>query len=174
MAELIMPDTTEYHAFYQGYIEQMKDYSIPECLSIQGFLLEELLKTLEEDQLDQPMEEGKWTFNQVLGHILDTEKIMHYRILAICREPGIALTGFDQDAYVERGRFRGLETFQSTMNGILLNRNLLRFFLDGLDEDQTLLQGTIDGHPISVRALYFIICGHMQHHLYLLKRYLSG
>lgn len=173
MSDLIRPNPSEYNPFYQGYMDQMVGFSIQERLSIQSFLLEEVLDDLETDQVDQPMAEGKWTYNQAVGHLLDTEKIMHYRILAISREPGIALSGFDQDLYVAQGNFVGLDVFQSNLNGISLNRNLLRFFLDGLQNEQLLLSGTIDGHPMSVRALYYIICGHMQHHLLLFRQYLK-
>ncbi|MCC5937029.1 MAG: DinB family protein [Lunatimonas sp.] len=173
MPELIKPNPGEYNPFYQGYMDQMEGFSIQERLSIQSFLLMEVLDSLEADRVDQPMAEGKWTFNQAIGHLLDTEKIMHYRILAITREPGIALRGFDQDLYVDRGNFVGLEVFQANLNAISLNRNLLRFFLDGMQDDQVLLSGTVDGHPMSVRALYYIICGHMQHHLLLFRKYLQ-
>ncbi|WP_209330535.1 DinB family protein [Lunatimonas salinarum] len=174
MSALIRPNPGEYNPFYQGYMDHMEGFSIRERLSIQSFLLEEVLEALDAENVDKPMAKGKWTYNEAIGHLLDTEKIMHYRILSITREPGIALPGFDQDLYVASGNFIGLEVFHSNLNAIALNRNLLRFFLDGLNDEQLTLTGTVDGHPISVRALYYIICGHMQHHLLLFRQYLSA
>jgi hypothetical protein len=165
MPYITKPDLMEYKPFYQGYIDKMKTEILPEYFQEQVYLLERVYKDLSGNEIDVPQSPGKWSYNQLFGHLLDTEKIMHFRALMIARQPGIVLPGFDQDLYVLAGNFNGEMTFSATMQGIAANRHLIVSFLASIREEQLLNVGQVDGHPMSVRALLYIICGHMQHHL---------
>lgn len=173
MFSLSKPSIGEYKPFYQGYVEKAEDLSSSAQLIGQADELRSLVQNIDPLCIDKPLAVGKWTLNQTVGHILDTEKIMHYRALAIARDPGIELVGFDQDVYVEAAQFKGSETFYDSLEAIFLNRKLLSLFLKDLDVDMIRREGLVDGHPMTVRALVYIIYGHMQHHLGLLKGYLK-
>jgi hypothetical protein len=43
---------------------------------------------------------GKWSIQEIVAHIADTELVGGYRIRAILGAPGTPLIGFDQDAWV--------------------------------------------------------------------------
>jgi hypothetical protein len=49
--------------------------------------------------------EGKWTIKEVVGHLLDTERVYAYRLLRISRNDSTALPGFEETRYVPEGQF---------------------------------------------------------------------
>jgi len=165
MPHIGKPNPIEYKPFYQGYIDKVEGLSVPELLMEQVPHLNRVFEDLSEEELDVYPSPGKWSHNQVFGHLLDTEKIMHFRALMIARQPGVALPGFDQDLYVAAGNFTGKTVFEGSMKGIIANRKMILSFLETLHSEQLAYVGKVDGHPMSVRALIYIICGHMQHHL---------
>lgn len=165
MPHITKPNLTEYKPFYQGYMDKMAGTLHFDLLQTQVESLRRVYSSISENQIDMPQEQGKWSYNQLFGHLLDTEKIMHFRALMIARQPGVTLPGFDQDVYVAEGNFVGRTVFSESMDGLALNRQLIRSFLTSLTEKQLMHTGEVDGHSMSVRALIFIICGHMQHHL---------
>ena len=165
MPHIAKPNITEYKPFYQSYMDKMEKFILPEMVEEQVQLLERVYTDCSEKAIDEPLSPGKWSHNQIFGHLLDTEKIMHFRALMIARQPGVALPGFDQDLYVSAGNFTGKAAFSNSMEGIRANRKLILSFLETVREDQYVNVGEVDGHPMSVRALLFVICGHMRHHL---------
>lgn len=165
MPHIAKPNPMEYKPFYQGYIDKLEGLSMPELLMEQVPRLNRIVEDFSENEIDLSPEPGKWSYNQVVGHLLDTEKIMHFRALMIARQPGVALPGFDQDLYVAAGNFTGKDILWTSLKGIIANREGIVAFLDTLHEEQLVNIGEVDGHPMSVRALIYIICGHMEHHL---------
>jgi hypothetical protein len=165
MPHITQPNPIEYNPFYQRYIDRIKGFPVHDLLTQQIPLLFEVFEDVSEDEIDLPMSPGKWTYNQLVGHLLDTEKIMHFRALMIAREPGVSLPGFDQDRYVAEGNFTGIPALASSIKGIIANRKGILSFLETLRSEQLENVGEVDGHPMSARALIYIICGHMQYHL---------
>ncbi|WP_158859568.1 DinB family protein [Lunatibacter salilacus] len=165
MPHIAKPNPMEYKPFYQGYIDILEGLSVHELLIDQISRLNRVFEDLSEEEIDLTPVPGKWSYNQVFGHLLDTEKIMHFRALMIARQPVVALPGFDQDLYVAAGNFVGKEILSGSMKSIIANREGIVAFLDTLRSEQLEHLGEVDGHPMSVRALIYIICGHMQHHL---------
>jgi hypothetical protein len=49
---------------------------------------------------------GKWSVRQILAHLADDELVWGYRIRKILETNGVAIEGFDQDLWVERGRYK--------------------------------------------------------------------
>ncbi len=51
---------------------------------------------------------AKWTIKEVLGHVIDTERILAYRALCIARGDTTALPDFEQDDYIEGANFNAM------------------------------------------------------------------
>ena len=153
----------EYAPFYAGYIAKVPDITMRSALHESAAALLEYLTFVTEDRVDFAYAPGKWTIKESLQHIIDTERIFAYRALAIARGDKTPLPGFDQDDYmrtVELGhrRFRRMiEEFRH------LRQSNLTMFKTFTPEDLE-RTGTMSGTTISVRALGFIMCGHVFHH----------
>ncbi len=109
-------------------------------------------------------QEGKWTIKEVMGHIVDSERVFGYRALAYARGDAQALPNYDQDAYIQGADFNNIamdelleEFYHLRQANILLFRNLSEAQLD--------FKGTSNGKTMTLRSLQYIIPGHAQHHI---------
>ena len=111
---------------------------------------------------------------ELLGHLLDAERIFAYRLLCIARGEQASLPGFDEDAYVANAGF-GARPLEALLEEYDLVRGSSLALLRGLDEASFGRRGTSNKHPITVRALAWVLAGHELHHMGVLKeRYLPS
>ena len=106
---------------------------------------------------------GKWTIKEMMGHIIDTERILVFRLMSFARNEKAALPGFDEDNYVAAAHFqdRSLESFCEEFS-FLRKSNL--FLFNSLNEQELDIMGNANQKSISVRALLYVIAGHVIHH----------
>ncbi|MDB5121423.1 MAG: hypothetical protein JWN56_2641 [Sphingobacteriales bacterium] len=165
------PQLNEFAPFYTGYIQAVGD-DVFGLLESQTNDFPALLKSIRPEKADYVYAEGKWTIKELIGHIIDTERIMTYRITCVARNDKTLLPGFEENDYVLNTHFsdRTIESFAEEFS--LLRRSNL-FLFKSFTEDELNRLGNANGHPISARALLFIIAGHLNHHVKILKeRYL--
>jgi hypothetical protein len=101
--------------FYQDYLAAFPDGRVGIHLPAQAVELEELCAGLTESGAMFRYAEGKWTIKEVIGHLLDTERVFAYRLLRISRGDVTELPGFDETTYAPEGQFnlRGAEALIS-------------------------------------------------------------
>jgi uncharacterized damage-inducible protein DinB len=165
------PQADEYPVFYKGYIDTVKDDVLAE-LEHQIVSFTTLLKRIPEEKAGFAYAEGKWTIIELLGHMLDTERIMAYRALRIARNDSTPLPGFEENDYVANAHFadRSLDSMREEFE-YLRKANL--FLIKSFNETEFSRVGISNDKPISVKALVFIIAGHLNHHIRILnERYL--
>ena len=158
------PGPTEYGEFYAGYVDRLGEEPILEVLAGQLDGLGALLDRLTPDGADFRYEPEKWSVKQVLGHLADSERIFGMRATCIARGETTPLPGFEQDEYVEHGGFeeREVESLRGELE-MLRGANLEMFH--ALGEKQWNRMGRASDSPVSVRALAWIIAGHLDRHL---------
>lgn len=162
------PEPEEYGDYYQEYIEQVGPGEILEILKDQMHETYTLINSLTAKQAGYRYAEGKWTVKEVLGHMIDSERIFAYRGLCFARNETKPLPGFDQDAYVEDGNFNDRST-QSLGDEYFSLRNATIVLFDSFSEETLLKRGTANDATFSVRSLAYIIAGHERHHLNVLR-----
>ena len=165
------PQADEYPVFYKGYIDTVSDDVLAE-LECQIGTFQALLKEIPEEKAGFAYAEGKWTIIELIGHILDTERIMAYRALRIARNDSTPLAGFEENDYVANAHFadRSLDSMAEEFEHL---RKANLFLIRSLNETELGRAGISNEKPISVKALVFIIAGHLNHHIRILKeRYL--
>jgi hypothetical protein len=155
--------TAEYAPFYAGYVARVPGEDPLSVLEAQVAEIERLPAAVAEEREGYRYAPGKWSPRQVVGHLADAERIMVYRALAIARGEEGALPGFDEDRYVEHAGFDEIPLRQLADELLLVRRATLHFFRH-LPEEAWSRVGTANGHPVSVRALAFILAGHLRHH----------
>lgn len=162
----------EYNSFYQTYIDKASGFDL---LSGFQYSMEELYRfflDFPDDRLDYQYEEGKWTVKEVVQHLIDTERIFAYRALRIGRGDKIPLSGFDQDNYIEPSEAANRD-FENLIREYVAVRKSTEFLFNNFPLNALTNKGVVNNSEISVRAIGFIILGHEQHHLLILKeRYL--
>lgn len=162
------PEPNEYGAFYRGYIEQVGPGNIVETLKDQMHETYTLINSLTAKQAGYRYAEGKWTVKEVIGHLIDSERIFAYRGLCFARNESKSLPGFDQDAYVDEGNFTERST-KSLGDEYFSLRNATIVLFDSFSEEILSRQGIANDATFSVRSLAYIIAGHEKHHLNVLR-----
>lgn len=167
------PNVTEYAPYYQRYIDLIPTDDVLSFYKLQADEIVALFTNLSEEQASFSYAEGKWTIKEVLAHIVDSERIFGYRVLAISRGDKNLLPGFDENEYVSKGKYenRSLKSLLSEYSH-LSSANFELF--KSLDEEMLSQKGTASGKEVTARAILFVTIGHEKHHLEIIKsRYLK-
>ncbi len=165
------PQPEEYPVFYKGYIDTVSENALAE-LEHQIEAFPAFLKGLSEDKGSFAYAEGKWTIKELLGHVIDTERIMAYRTLRIARNDSTPLAGFEENDYVANAHFADRSIDSLAEEFTQLRRANMHLF-KSLNETELGRMGISNGKPISVKALVYIIAGHLNHHRRIIEeRYL--
>ena len=165
------PQLNEYAPFFAGYINSI-DENVFDTLHDQANDFPALLKSLPTEKEDYAYAAGKWTIKELAGHLIDTERIMVYRLTRIARNDKTPLPGFEENDYVKNAHFAD-RTLKSLANEFELLRRSNMFFLESLNDEELSRMGTTNGNHMSAKALLFIIAGHLKHHVNILhERYL--
>ncbi|MFW6039617.1 MAG: DinB family protein [Gemmatimonadota bacterium] len=162
------PGPDEYGAFYAGYVAGVGDVDIVSTLADQAKELGGLLDRLGPGGAAHRYAAGKWSIAEVVGHLADAERIFGMRATCVARGETAPLPGFDENAYVAEGRF-DLRTIDNLRREFELLRAANATMFGALSEDRWRRRGTASGSPITVRALAWIIVGHLDHHLEVLR-----
>ena len=104
----------------------------------------------------------------MLGHLIDTERIMAYRALRVARNDRTPLAGFEQDDYVKYGGFDQRSVSNLSREFEQVRRATISLFRN-LEPEAWERRGIANNVEISVRALAYIIAGHEVHHKAILK-----
>jgi hypothetical protein len=155
--------TAQYASFYAGYVARVPGDDPLAVLEAQVAEIERLPAAVAEERELYRYAPGKWSPRQIVGHLADAERILVYRALAIARGEAAPLPGFDEEAYVENGGFDAIPFRELAEELLLVRRSSLRFFRH-LPAEAWSRVGNANGHPVSVRALAFILAGHLRHH----------
>jgi DinB superfamily len=171
---LARPDATEYAPSFHRYVAQVPEGDLLRILEEQGRETQRLLARLSEPQALHRYAPGKWSVKEVVGHLMDSERVFAYRALHFARADVAALPGFDEQAWVPAGNFdaRPLPALAAELDHV--RRGTLALFRS-LDAATWARRGTANSHEISVRALAYVIAGHERHHVAILReRYWGG
>jgi len=160
------PQPEECPVWAQNYIDQVSGDLI-ELLQRQATEFPEFINSLAE-KADYAYAPGKWTIKELVGHMIDTERILVYRLTAFARNEQASLPGFEEDDYVAAARFAERPLLSFTEEFALLRKANLYLFRS-LNEAELDRKGTASGREISVRAILFVIAGHVIHHTKIIK-----
>ncbi|MBE9600626.1 DinB family protein [Pedobacter sp. MC2016-24] len=165
-----LPQTHEYPVWAEAYIS-LVDADVQKILKKQATDFPEFISGLGKKG-DYAYAPGKWTIKQLIGHIIDSERVFAYRLTCFARGEIHALPGFEEDEYVANAHFQD-RTLHSLAEEFSLLRKANLFLFQSLTEKELNRSGTASERQISVRALLFVIAGHLIHHTQIIKeRYL--
>lgn len=162
------PDASEHAPFYARYVDGVPDGDLLSILEAQLNQVLSFARGLPEARGGHRYAPGKWSIREVLGHMADCERIFAYRALRIARGDSTPLAGFDENPYVQTGRFDARTLADLAEEYEAVRRATLHLFRH-LDDEAVDRRGTANGVEVSVRAIAWIIAGHERHHLGMLR-----
>ncbi len=166
------PKKEDYPAWGETYISKVTDDVFDELENQIGSLPELYLQNA--DKADYAYAPGKWTLREMLGHIIDTERILVYRLNCFARNEQQELPGFEEDDYVTNARFHERSVEDMLEEFVLLRKANLYLFRSFNEEELERIGTMSGGRRANVRAMIFIIAGHINHHMGVIKeRYLN-
>lgn len=153
----------EYSVFNATYIKAAGEVELVEELEICLHDFIRFVQNLPMDKFDYRYAEGKWTIKEIIQHIIDTERIFAYRALRISRNDSTPLPGFDENYFAQNtnGNSRSILDLLMELSAVR-HSNLLLF--KSFSEEQLLREGIASDHPITVRAIGFMLIGHQKQH----------
>ena len=162
------PAESEYAPFYAGYVARVSEDNILGVLEAQKHVIQELARSLPAAKASYRYADGKWSVRQLLGHVVDAERVFGLRAFCFSRGEKAALPGFDENEYVAAFAADSVAASELAADfAIVRDANLS--FLRRLGETEWTRVGTASGKPVSVRALAWIMAGHPRHHLAVLR-----
>ena len=168
------PTENEYNvaSFQYRYIQAVTGEDAFKTLRENISVVENFYKNIPAEKLHYRYSEGKWTPIEVLGHIIDTERILAYRALCIARGEKQSLPGFEEEDYVKATNFE-----KQSLKNLLLQYKAVRkanlMLFKTLTTKELKRIGKANNINYSAGAMAWLITGHELHHLNILKeRYL--
>ncbi|TSA29335.1 MAG: DinB family protein [Ignavibacteriales bacterium] len=162
------PNKDEYALYYHTYIEKVPDGNIVKSMNKQIAEAKRLFKNVTKKQSEFRYSPEKWSVKEVLGHILEAERIFAYRALRFARNDNKDLHGFDENEYIHQSNYSEIKLADLVEEFCALRTSNMLMFKNFTD-DMSLRTGTSNGNKLSVRALAYIMTGHAHHHLKILK-----
>ncbi|MBN2410811.1 DinB family protein [candidate division KSB1 bacterium] len=165
---------TEYHPYFKRYTNLVPEGHILDILEHQLVTVLKIFHSINDKKALYRYDKDKWSIKELLGHLIDTERVFSYRVLCFCRHDKTFLPGYDQDLYVQNANFDEqslidlLEQFEITRTGFI---KLYKSLPPGKWNNT----GNAEGKNMSVGSIAYIMAGHVFHHLKVLKdRYLTA
>ncbi len=158
------PVPDEYSGHYSHYVDLVASGNIIDTFEKQSAITHEFFSMIPEEFGDHTYAFGKWTIKDIVGHLIDTERIFSTRALRIARGDKQALPGFEQDDYVKSANF-----FKRTLKDLVDERLMLRVanmkMFRSFEPLSFIAKGIANDNEITVRAILYLITGHEIYHI---------
>jgi uncharacterized damage-inducible protein DinB len=167
------PAADEHLPYYGRYIDLVPAGDLVAFLEAQEREFPAFLASIPSEKHEHRYGEGKWSVKEVIGHLNDSERLFVNRVLRFARQDQTPVPGYDENTYVPAGNFdaRSMESLAEEWQSV---RRATMTLLRSLDADAGTRRGTANGAEISVRALTWVMAGHVIHHTNILReRYLG-
>jgi hypothetical protein len=158
------PRPGEYAPAFERYVSRVAESDVMAALARQKEELPAAFATVRGEAERYRYAAGKWSVREVVGHVIDTERVMGYRAVCVARGETASLPGFDENAYAAHATFDDYPLGDLLDEFVEVRQGHLSLFRH-LSTEAWLRTGTANQSPISVRALAFVIVGHARHHL---------
>jgi DinB superfamily len=162
------PDLNRVASFFQNYINQVRQDDLLPALRELGNDFISLVKTIPASKHDHAYAEGKWTLRELFQHIIDTERILSYRALCFARKETQSLPGFDENTYAASSKAAN-RSWNDMIEEFSIVRKASEYLFASFDHEQLESGGKANNKPMYVLGLGFVVAGHCQHHVNIIK-----
>lgn len=167
MMTIQQPQETEFAAFYAGYVGKVPPQG-PAALLNDQLAAFGTIGSLSENEANHRYAEGKWSVKELVGHMADAERVFAYRLLRIARGDQTPLPGFDENAWAKAAPHAD-RRLADIADELIAVRRATMALVASLDEAALSRTTLANNKSVSARAICWIIPGHAQHHLEILR-----
>jgi len=171
-ARVRRPATSEVAEYYRSYVDGVPGDDVLGTLDDEGRETERVFGGIDEARGTHRYAPGKWSIKELLGHVIDGERVFAYRALRMARGDATPLPSFDQDLFVANSGAdrRTLADLVAEFRHLRI-ANLILF--RSLAPEDWERHGTASNVPFVVCSFPWILVGHELHHRkVLVERYL--
>lgn len=173
MKTIKRPKPGEYAPHHEVYVLEAQGEDLASALRHAAEEEDRVMGLVPKDRWDYRYAPGKWTTKEVYQHIIDVERVFVYLALAVARNDRNDLPNMNEDAYQAEAR-TDQRTIEEVMRDLRAVRQGTIELFEGLDDTALGRLGTVQGKRTTSPALGWIIAGHAEHHLRIIReRYLS-
>lgn len=167
------PETSEYADYYGLYIGQVPEGDIRELMASEIETTLELLRGVPGERETYRYADGKWSVREVVGHMIDVERVFAYRALSIARRDPAPLPGMEQEGWA-RASNADRRPLADLAEELEVTRRAHVALFRSFDDETALATGVASGFGFTVRSLAYCLVGHDIHHRKVLAdRYLE-
>lgn len=157
------PDPSEHELYYGLYVGQVPDGNVLEILGTQIRVTLDLLSSVPPELERHRYAPGKWSVREVVGHVIDVERVAAHRAFTMARGDPEPLGGIDQEVYAA-GSNAGDRPLADLADELAVVRGATLALFRGLSDDVWTRTGMASGVSFTVRTFPYIIAGHEIHH----------
>jgi hypothetical protein len=163
LMKTIRPRPDEYDKAFERYVSRVPENDILTSLERQPAELRTVLGGVGPDREIYRYAPGKWTIRDVVGHMVDAERVLGYRALAIARGERAPLPAFEEADYAAQAGYahRPLASILDEFASLRASHVLM---FRHVDDEAWARFGTANALPITPRALAYVLVGHVRHH----------
>jgi hypothetical protein len=161
-------DLSEVPAYSRPYFEKVGDADVITLMRENLSVFEPFYRSIPKEKWDFAYAEGKWDIKEVLGHIIDSERVFQYRALRFSRNDQTDLPGFDQDLFVAAGNVKH-RTPESLIEEYVQVRKAGLLLFENLSAEELSRSGLANAFKVHVEWIAYMITGHEMHHVGILK-----
>lgn len=159
--------------YYHRYIRLSPDDNVLKGIKRNTKNFRKLLKKIPGKKIDKAYAEGKWTIKELLQHIIDAERVFAYRAITFARKDTTQLPSFDEHTWAAAS-MAAQRNWKDMVEEMLSLRASTEKMFESFDDSQLRSIGIASGKEVNVLALGYIIAGHVEHHINIIKeRYLQ-
>ncbi len=158
------PGTDGYGEHFSPYVSLVSEDDVLSVLWKQVSSVQTALGSLSERQAgESSYAPGKWTVREVLGHVIDCERVFGYRALWVARGAPSSLPGFDENLFAKAAMHQACPLGELVEEFAALRQSHILLFRH-MDQAAWERRGFLDQQPTSACAWAFIMAGHLRHH----------
>ncbi len=161
-----------YPYYVERYLALIQEDDLFIAFENQGNIIVDLFAKIEAEKASTSYAPGKWTIKELVQHCIDAERIFCYRALCFARKETTSLPGFDENQYAANS-FANEREWESIIYEFFIVREATKTLFESFQTSSMQSSGIANGNESSVISIGFLILGHFQHHINIIKeRYL--
>ena len=174
-AQFSRPQPGDCDPYYFTYIDSVpSDVEISTYLHTQRDWFGDFIEQLTPEQSQHRYADGKWSLAELIGHVMDTERVFAYRLHAISRNDQNSLPGFEQDDYVKNSIYHEIHPSELANEWRAIRSSTI-YLIRHMNSEMASHTGTANNLRIKAMAYPYIMAGHVTHHYKIAQeRYLAN